>query len=192
MSDLGDMSRSVRYRVDLPGGQRRLKEAAIYVMRRAEDFDFFGLVKLNKILWRADFQAYRHRRIPVTGRAYQKLKAGPAPVEMLPLLTEMRQAGIVTLRETNVPNEQRPVASVEPVLTDFSPIDLGYLDEAISYYRDMTAKQTSDDSHGVAWKTRDFGDHIPYDAAIFDDGPVSSRLEDRFHEIARSMKLHSA
>jgi hypothetical protein len=192
MAELADLGRRVTYRVDLPGGQRRLKEAALYVMRKAQDFGFFGLVKLNKILWRADFDSFRERRSPVTGRMYFKLKAGPAPFEMLPLLNEMRAAELIDIVDTNVPGELRPVALVEPVLNDFSPTDIRFLDEALAYYRDMTAAEASDDSHGLAWKTREIGDPIPYDAVIFDDSPLSAKLEDRFYDLARDKRLHSA
>lgn len=192
MSELADLGAKVTYRVSLPGGQRRLKEAALYVMQKAQEFDFFGLVKLNKILWRADFESFHHRRVPVTGRSYQKLKAGPAPVEMKPLLNEMVNGGLISVEETHVPNEQRPKANVDPVLNDFSPVDLSYLDEAIEYYRGMTANQTSNDSHGIAWRTRELGDNIPYEASIFDDGELDEKLEYRFHDIARAKKLHSA
>lgn len=191
MVELADLGRNVTYQVNLPGGQRRLKEAALYVMRKAENFDFFGLVKLNKILWRADFESYRHRRTPVTGRAYQKLKAGPAPVEMKPLLNEMLQGGLISIEQTSVPNEQRPIALADPVLNEFSPSDLGYLNEAVEHYRHMTATQTSSESHGLAWKTRELGDNIPYEAVIFDERPLSESLEGRFHEIARAKNLHS-
>jgi hypothetical protein len=196
MSMLADLDRQVTYRVELPGGQSRLKEASLYVMRMAASFDFFGLVKLNKILWRADFEAFKERHSPVTGRLYVKLKAGPAPYEMLPLLNEMKQAGLIEIAETKVPNEQRPVAIVDPVLKNFSPNDLRFLDDAIAYYRDMTAAEASEDSHGLAWKTRDLGEPIPYDAVIFDDRYTNEnlppKLEDRFHEIAHARRLHSA
>jgi hypothetical protein len=51
------------YRVELPGGQVRLREAALYVMKKCENLHFFGLTKLNKILWKADFSAFAARRV---------------------------------------------------------------------------------------------------------------------------------
>lgn len=195
MVDLADLGTQVKYRFDLPGGQARLKEAVLYVCKKARHFDFFGRVKLNKILWRADFESYRERLFPVTGRMYVKLAAGPAPYEMLPILNELQTDGLLRFEETSVPNERRPVSLAEPVLKNFSPHDLHFLDEAITYYRDMTASQASEDSHGLAWRTRELGEPIPYDAAIFDDrlgiDDLPSRLEDRFHEIAREKRLRT-
>lgn len=185
MTDFATLSRNVRYRVDLPGGQRRLKEAALYIMQQARDFEYFGLVKLNKMLWRADFQSFRARGTPVTGRQYQKLERGPAPVEMLPLLNEMQNDGAVELVSTDIPNERRPVAKVPPVLNDFSPNDVTFLDEALEYYRPMTAAETSEESHGLAWKTREIGDPIPYESVMFLDEPLPQGLEHRLKWLAR-------
>ena len=122
----------------------------------------FGLIKLNKIVWRSDFAAFAARSVPVTGRAYQRLMLGPAPVEMQPLLAEMQQDGLITIRMLSFgfgPDgkeilEKRPVANAEPNLRWFSADDLTYVDQAISYYWGMTGTETSDDSHGPAWKTR--------------------------------------
>jgi Protein of unknown function (DUF4065) len=191
MADFTDLGRKVTYRFELPGGQRRLKEASLYVMKRARLFDYFGLVKLNKTLWLADFSSYRERRYPVTGRLYQKLANGPAPVEMRPLLNEMERDGIISLAATAVPNEQRPVANVEPMLNDFSEADIEFIDRAIEYYRPMTAAQASEDSHGVAWRTRELGDDIPYDAAIFDDREMPQAQEHKLKWMARERRWRS-
>jgi hypothetical protein len=79
----------VTYKVDLSGGQRRLKEAILYVAQRGQQMAFFGRIKLNKILWRADFKSFYERRQPVTGRTYQKLEFGPALVEMWPVMNDL-------------------------------------------------------------------------------------------------------
>jgi hypothetical protein len=195
MSELAGLQTQVHYKMDLPGGQSRLREAILYVCKHAVDYPFFGLVKLNKILWRADFESFKDRRTPVTGRMYVKLKNGPAPYEMLPLLNELQAGNLLTLVNSDVPNERRPLANAEPVLNNFSPNDLRFLDEALAYYKEMTAGEASEDSHGLAWKTRDLGDPIPYDAAIFDDEINSDNLpyslEVKFHTLAREKRLRS-
>ena len=56
--------RKLTYRFKLPGGQRRLREMVLYVSERNSDTERFGLVKLNKILWKADFSAFADRGIP--------------------------------------------------------------------------------------------------------------------------------
>ena len=122
------------YQVKLPGGQSRLREMVLYVSEKNKDADRFGLVKLNKILWKSDFSAFAERGIPVTGRAYQRLPLGPAPVEMKPLLAEMLQDGQVILEpyffgkdaEGRDITEYRPIAKVSPVMRWFSADDVSY------------------------------------------------------------------
>ena len=124
------------WKVRLPGGQARLREAVLYVSRACEGAADFGLVKLNKILWRADFEAFAKRGQPVTGRRYQRLPLGPAPVEMIPILNELQAKGhlVIESRPAFDFEEQRPVALIEPNLRYFSRDDLDYLGTSITYF----------------------------------------------------------
>lgn len=192
MVELNDLGKTLTYRLELPGGQGRLKEAALYVMHAAKGFDYFGLVKLNKMLWRADFRSFLERKFPVTGRPYQKLEHGPAPVEMKPVLRDLETSGDIVFAETGVQNERRPVPTNPCHLSNLSPRDISYLDEAIAHYRTMTATATSRDSHGIAWRTHSIGDQIPYDAAIFDDGPLPQALEHMLMWLGRERHWRSA
>jgi Protein of unknown function (DUF4065) len=178
-------SRKLTYRFELPGGQSRLREMVLYVSEHSADAEFFGLVKLNKILWKADFSAFADRRMPVTGRPYQRLALGPAPVEMRPLLAEMLQDGQIELKSFVFGKDQlgkdiiesRPLAKVTPILRLFSDDDLSYVDISIAYYRPFTGRETSDDSHGIAWSSRNDLDPMPYESALFsDEQPKDSQL----------------
>lgn len=192
MMEVSDLGRNVTYKVSLPGGQARLKEAALYVMKKCEGLPFFGLVKLNKILWRADFQSFRERRSPVTGRQYQRIENGPAPVEMRPILNDLLSRNEIELRHTDVPNEQRPYALVEPNTQHFSAYDLRYLDQAIEYFAPFPATKVSDMSHGVAWASRENGDLLPYDSAYLDDRPMATSLRPKLADMARQRQWRTA
>ena len=189
--DLTDLGKALTYKLELPGGQSRLREAALYIMGAGRDFEYFGLIKLNKMLWRADFRSFHERRFPITGRSYQKLEHGPAPVEMKPVLRELENLGRIKYADSGVPNEKRPVPLVDVKISNLSPRDLEFLDEAISYYRDLTATATSKESHGVAWRSRKMGELIPYETAIFDDRPLSQSLEHKLMWLGRERGWHS-
>jgi Protein of unknown function (DUF4065) len=187
-------SHKLTYRVKLPGGQLRLKELILYISQRSADMDRFGLIKLNKVLWRSDFWAFKERGVPVTGRAYPRLALGPAPVEMRPLLAEMTQDGLLEWSSESFgfdPGgqeiiERRPIALVDPVLRWFSADDIGYVDAAIEYYRPMTGIETSDDSHGMAWKSREDLDAMPYEAVFLSDLKPSAAQLRRAAELAQA------
>ncbi len=110
------------YQVDLPGGQKRLREAALYVIEKCRNAEWFGLVKLNKMLWRADFEAFATRGQPVTGRQYQRLRYGPAPVEMPSVLNDLKKDGYIEVEVLPVYSysEHRPRAIVGADLRQFS------------------------------------------------------------------------
>ena len=185
---------NVTYRVDLSGGQRRLKEAILYVAKHGQPMKFFGRIKLNKIIWRADFRSFYERQQPVTGRTYQKLKWGPALLEMMPVMQELCREDLLTEEpETHSgKTEYRPVAKADPILRLFSPDDIEYLNESLRHYWGKTGKETSDESHGIAWKSRDIGDAIPYEAAYFEDKPLPKATLQRLAEQAKKLNLRSA
>ena len=174
------------YRVELPGGPVRLREMVLYVSARAVDMPRWGKTKLNKILWEADFSAYRERSSPVTGRPYQRLPAGPGPVEMPVILAEMEQAGTIEIEAVPAGQhyEQRIIAKTSPSLYFFSSDDLVYVDRAIERFWDMTAVEASNESHGVAWKTRHHLDPLPYESALLLDETLSGRSLIRIKQLA--------
>lgn len=164
--------------VPMSDGQRRLRALILYVAEECRDAPRFGLTKLNKILWKADYSAFAERGRPVTGRAYQRLKWGPAPIEMKPLLRDMFEAGEISYANTDFGDdvvEQRIIAEVRSDVRVFMAEELRFVDRAISHYWDKTGTEASDDSHGIAWKTRVDGDPMPYELAYLSDRELEGR-----------------
>jgi Protein of unknown function (DUF4065) len=164
-------------KVDLPGGQDRLRQTILYVSIRNIGAARFGLVKLNKIIWRADFEAFAARGRPVTGRAYQRLPQGPAAKEMRPLLNEMEREHAITYELTDFGKdergrpivEHRPVAMIGPNLANFTKDDLDFVEASIRHYWTLTGGETSDESHGLAWKSRGDKATMYYELSYFSD-----------------------
>jgi hypothetical protein len=156
----------------LPGGQNRLKQMILYVAGRCEGARFFGAIKLNKILWKADFDSFLESGTPVTGREYRRQKFGPALREMMPVQREMLGDGTIRIERRDFGDgivELRTIAVDGPSLSIFSERDLWYVERSISHYWDMTGMESSDESHGVAWLTRANGDPMPYEVSILSD-----------------------
>jgi len=188
------LRKRLTYRVELPGGQLRLREMVLYVSERCATAKRFGKIKLNKIIWKADFDAYAARRVPVTGRAYQRLKFGPAAIEMAPLYGEMLQDGLITIKRVDLGDgyvEQRTIPEMRPELKLFSQDDLDYVEGSIAYYWNLTGEEASDDSHGVAWKSRADGDPMPYELALLSDAQPSAEQAQRLLEMAERLGWNS-
>ncbi len=181
-------------RVPLPGGQDRLKQLILYIAEQCATAERFGLIKLNKILWKSDFDAFAARGVPVTGRDYQRLELGPAPKEIPRVYSDMLRDGRIRVEEVDFGEndsgerivEKRTIPLDRPNLTLFSPEDLAFVDRAIAYYWEMTGTETSDDSHGVAWKTHNNGDPLPYELARLSDKPLPDEALGRLRERAKT------
>jgi hypothetical protein len=163
------------YTVPLPGQQGRIRQMILYVARKCESAQYFGAIKLNKIIWKADFDAYAARRKPITGREYRRRYFGPALREMLPVHREMQREGLIRVDLRDLGDgfvEQRTVALSEADLRWFDQEDLSFVNAAIQYYWDKTGTEASDDSHGAAWRTRKDNDPMPYELAFLSDEPL--------------------
>lgn len=183
---MAEERKHLTFRVDLPGGQDRLKQAILYVAKQNLTAVRFGLIKLNKIIWRSDFDSFAARGVPVTGRAYKRQKFGPVASEMLPLYSEMLREGLVEVQRVDFGEgvvEKRTIALVDAQTSRFSIDDMRFVDASIAYYWNKTGEEASDDSHGVAWSTRHNGDDMPYESAYLSDETLGLnqriRLEDR-------------
>jgi hypothetical protein len=119
----------------------------------------------------------------VTGREYRRQKLGPVPQEMKPLHTEMLRQGAIRVERKVFGQDEtgkdivefRTVAQDAPDLSLFTTEDISFLDASISHYWETTGTESSDESHGVAWRTRANGDPMPYELAWLSDrepGPV--------------------
>lgn len=164
--------------MNTPPGDERLGEAIVYVVERmADDPGGQGAVKLNKILWWADFESFRERHRSVTGAVYQKLKEGPAPVRLLPTRKKLLKSGAIEMEERD-----RGAQSPEKVLIThrlpepvFDREDLRYLDRALEKFRGMTGKECSDFSHraSAGWQTVNYHEIIPYETALVYTRPLT-------------------
>jgi hypothetical protein len=164
-------------KVQMQGGQGRLREMILYVSEQCSGARYFGAIKLNKIIWKSDFDSYAARGVPITGRQYLKQRLGPALKEMVPLRNEMARDGLIAFQRRDFGEgifEERTVALVKPNLRDFSPEDMTFVTASIQHYWDMTGMESSDESHGIAWKTRAIGQTMPYESALLSDRLIGS------------------
>lgn len=73
--------------------RKKFKELVVYASRQCEDDPTFGAIKLNKVLYYADFAAFRSFHRPITGASYRRLREGPAPREFLDVRRELIDSG---------------------------------------------------------------------------------------------------
>ena len=160
---------------DLPRQLPRFRELIIYIADKCRRAEYFGATKLNKILYRADFESYRRFGTPITGVIYFRLPKGPAPKILLPIRDDLAREGAITVEKHGVGNrvQHRIIPLRKPYLDDFTRDELALVDEIIEQMWGQTADEVSDASHDIRWRTLNDRDPIPYESAFLSDEPIT-------------------
>ncbi len=178
---------STTQRVAFELDEPRFKELIVLISELCADDPTYGSVKLNKILYFADFMAYRELGKPITGATYFKLAEGPAPRRLLAARRALVEEGRLAIehrpyfqgvqkRPTVVgPGSQREL---------FSDDELHIVTAIVEYFRGKSARDVSDISHREpGWILAEEREDIPYETAWLSQDPVDQTDE----AIARQM-----
>lgn len=168
--------------------REKFKELVVYVSRQCEDDPTFGAIKLNKVLYYADFAAFRSLHRPITGASYRRLREGPAPREFLDVRRELIDSGdaSVEYRDYFTGRQHRLVISEarEPDLQRFSNDEIALVDSIIRFFHGKTAREVSDFSHQEpGWVLTDDGEDIPYETAWLSADPIDQETEEAIREM---------
>jgi hypothetical protein len=155
---------------DYNGG--KFKELVLLFIARSVNDEGFGMVKLNKLLCRADFEAYRQLGCSITGETYQRQEFGPIARHLLIEMDHLASSGYLTF--SSIPSgphtRKVPVAQPdgEPDTSLFSEQELRIIDATVAELAAHGAKSVSEWSHEqfVGWRVRKDGEAIPYSSAI--------------------------
>lgn len=145
---------------------RRLKELILYVAARCDNERYFGAVKLNKILYFSDFEAYAKLGKSITGVEYRKYELGPAPACMERIKKELSDKHEAyeyrnPLSADSV--EKRLLPMRKPDLAIFSQEELAIVNAVIDRLRGLSGIRLSRLSHKLpGWKYAEYGKEIPY------------------------------
>jgi uncharacterized phage-associated protein len=168
----------------------KFKELVVYLCaasERARD-EGFGMVKLNKLLYRADFEAYRLLGHPITGETYEKQEYGPVARDLPIVLDELGAAGrlgwqfIATGPHTrNVPTvteDPDAVADMSAFPSDEREVIENTLRELAVYGGKGASEWSHEESAG--WKAApEYGHAIDYSSTFISTEPVSPEDLDR-------------
>ena len=173
------MAVKLNYGKDGPAEQRRLGELILYIARKCAADTFFGSVKLNKILWRADFDSYLELGKPITGVSYVRRAHGPTPrklVDVRDFLIRTKRAEIKSVQLGDGRRQDRVISRSDPDMTLFTEEQIRLVDRDILEAWGKTAEDVSEESHGLAWQVAgEDGKGIPYEAAFLSDEPPTDR-----------------
>ena len=161
----------------------RFKELVVYIAEKCVEDPTFGAIKLNKILYYADFDAYRLLGQPISGATYRRLSEGPAPKELLEARDELIDLGRLVLREKPYFNRVQKRVSVAKGHTAnpevFSPGERNIIDQVIDFFWGKSAREVSDYSHREpGWIAAEDRERIPYETAWLNADPIDQETEE--------------
>lgn len=147
----------------------KFKELVLFISDRSEGDPRFGATKLNKLLFYADFLSYLHTGKPITGHSYQRLKNGPAPKALVPILRQMEAEECLAIRESSYHDkvQKRTIALRDPNTEVFSGPEIDLVTRLIDENWGRNATAMSGLSHRfIGWKAASDGEVIPYETAM--------------------------
>ena len=165
----------------------KFKELLLYVAGRCEDDPNFGAVKLNKILFLADFVAYAQTGKPISGASYEALELGPAPKLLKPIRDGLSDENAIIVRRQ--PRfglvQHRVIPLREPDLSMFSGSEIAIVDNIIEMCRGETGKDLSEFTHGMyGWQIAQYREVIPYSTVFLSNEPATKADAERARELA--------
>jgi hypothetical protein len=156
----------------------KLRELILYIADLSSHDVHFGAIKLNKLLFYADFLAYQRFGQPITGQEYQALPQGPAPRHLKPVIDRMERMGELRFERKRRFNriQHRPVAGRGADLSKFTKEETDLIREVIRRFWDMNATQISEESHFfLGWQVANEGETIPYSTVLIGNRKPTER-----------------
>jgi len=160
----------------------KLRELILLISEWSQADPKFGAIKLNKLLFHADFSAFLTFGAPITGQEYFALPQGPAPRRLKPVTEQMKQRNEFAWKEVDYFGrpQKRPLALRSPNLADFSGEQVNLVRQTVEKFWDLTATEISDQSHlFLGWKAAHLKETIPYTTALVSRRPPTEKERKR-------------
>lgn len=152
----------------------KFKELVLFLSQESAQDEGFGLVKLNKLLYRADTEAWRLLGQSITGESYEKQDFGPVARHLPIVLDELGAAGRLDvlrvpsgdhLRKVPKPKDDRDAQADTHVFTED---ELGIIRQTLTELAAYGGKSVSEWSHREAagWRVTGVGDEISYESSL--------------------------
>jgi Protein of unknown function (DUF4065) len=156
----------------------RFKDLVLLLSRESIEAgdEGFGIVKLNKLLYRSDFEAFRLLGQSITGAAYERQDYGPVARELPLALDELVQGGFLAWQHVPAGPYTRdvPEPQVAPDQSLFTEEELAIVYAALKELSPLGGKSVSEWSHeeSAGWRVRKTGDEITYESGLIDVTPL--------------------
>lgn len=170
----------------------KFRELIVYIADQSATDPKFGAVKLNKILYFADFWAYRDLGAPITGAEYHHLGEGPAPRDLVQARDALIADESIRLDRRNYFDrvQHRIIALRRANLSRFHAAEIEIIDSVMDELWDYSGRQVTELSHEeVGWKVTAQYETIEYRTAWLSSQPLSIDQVELGKQIAERHEL---
>lgn len=182
-------SKSPKLRV-FPFNEERFKELVLYIAARCKTDPTCDAIKLNTLLYYADFAAYRMFGQPITGATYEKYDAGPTPRQLTVARRELIESGDAQFVDRphflGRHRQLFPSIGSEPNDEQFSPQERELVDSIIEFFEGKSSRETSEFVRGEpGWALAAEREAIPYESGWLQPTPLDPDSEETALRYAR-------
>ena len=166
---------------------RKLSELILFISERSEADHSFGEEKLIKLLFNADFSAFRMFQNSITRQEYEKRFACPAPRRLAAVRKMLVERGelAIRVREPFGAIQNRTFALRTAELADFSPDEIALVTKLLDENRESSAWKVRNLSEEICgWEEAENGETIPYEIAYLSKRPPTE--EERRRVLSRA------
>ena len=156
--------------------EEKLRELIVYIADKSKDDPRCGAVKLNKLLYYADFTAYRLLGRSITGAEYQHLQEGPAPRRGLPAQERLKRDGAIekVYKPSAVGEPMHVIVPKRKPYPIFSKEEKALINRIIKEFWNLTGSELSDESHKeFGWRLTKLRETIHYRTAWLSRSPLT-------------------
>jgi hypothetical protein len=142
----------------------------LYITAASAQDPRFGIVKLQKLMYFADFTAYRELGRSISSVEYYHMPNGPMADGLKIALAELEDNESVVIQREIRPPARQPAEIVrprrEPRHELFSDQERQILDNVVKRHWSLSGAQISDLVHDEpGWRLTEHGETIPYETA---------------------------
>lgn len=159
-------------------GPDKLEELVLYVIELSDRDNRFASTKLNKLVFRADLEAFCRTGRTISGATYQKEKFGPVPRAMPIILDRLKRENRIDVEEIVINSKPavRQRAKASPDLSAFSPRDLEIISKVVAENFGKSGTKMSNETHTrLAYSAFKIGETIPFAAWLIRPGTLTQK-----------------
>lgn len=165
----------------IDNADRKLKDAALYIMQNVEEIESLGMKKLSKLLYFADFKHYKKNIEPLTHQKYVRMEHGPVPIAIYDAVEELEAEGKISTDNKDIESgikQKRFFIQEDDLDLNLDEEERETLEGIVSNLGSYSGGTLERFSHqDTPWQVTDSDDEISYKLVFYRDEELEQKVE---------------